>query len=420
LKKIISPEEVSEEKAKAILNFINNIKTDKELSEIVEIPYERDVGLRVSQHIIDERTRIGKFTKLAQIFSIKQVGRERFSEIINSIEDKLSHRDIDFDLVEKMTIEESKSKIGKIFKNSKLVENVLKKRMEERAEDFKTLEKRLNSDDEFSTAFTESPLKILQKGGFIDKFDEVNIQFAPAITFLDPNILLRFCIKCYWVIELDCKVAWRRVVSSESYLFERNSPVKYGLELPEVLCIPTIKRKCVLTPKKKCITLCIKIIDGASPNISRDIDKANEIYSQCGIEIRVDSQETNDVPELLDLDQPSCFSGQTPTDEEDELFDLMRDDCNSDIIVYYVRSTNMGVFGCAAFPAGRPGFVVTDTATQFTFAHELGHVLGLSHVTDTTNIMHGGGTNNITQDPPNFTENQCNTIKNSSFIEECC
>ena len=80
-----------------------------------------------------------------------------------------------------------------------------------------------------------------------------------------------------------------------------------------------------------------------------------------------------------------------------------------------LSSTNLAVRGCAAHPANRPGSVVTDVETQYTMAHEIGHVLGLNHVNDTSNLMNNG-TAAITTHPPNLTNSQLNTIRSSKYL----
>lgn len=164
------------------------------------------------------------------------------------------------------------------------------------------------------------------------------------------------------------------------------------------------------------IPIYFKTIQGATPNIARDLNVANQVFNPHDIEFFNLGEDINVAPAFLDLDQPTCNMNQNPTNEVDQLYNLERDHAASDIVVYYVRSTNMGVRGCAAHPNGRPGSVVTDVETQYTMAHEIGHVLGLNHVTDTTNLMHGGGTGNITQHPPNLTNAQINTIKSSEYL----
>ncbi len=163
------------------------------------------------------------------------------------------------------------------------------------------------------------------------------------------------------------------------------------------------------------IPVYIKIIRGATTNIARDLNSANRTYNQYDIEVFSLGQETNTAWALLDLDQPTCFLGQTPTDEEGQLFDFERDHAPSNIVAYYLRSTSLGVAGCAAFPANRPGVVVANGASRWTFAHELGHVLGLSHVSNSNNLMFTP-TASIPADPPVLTNSQLNTIRSSQYL----
>jgi hypothetical protein len=46
--------------------------------------------------------------------------------------------------------------------------------------------------------------------------------------------------------------------------------------------------------------------------------------------------------------------------------------------------------------------VVVRPATQWTFAHEIGHVLDLIHVNYNDLLMTGNGTANITDPPPDL------------------
>jgi hypothetical protein len=46
--------------------------------------------------------------------------------------------------------------------------------------------------------------------------------------------------------------------------------------------------------------------------------------------------------------------------------------------------------------------VVVRPATQWTFAHEIGHVLDLIHVNNNDLLMTGNGTANITDPPPDL------------------
>ena len=69
--------------------------------------------------------------------------------------------------------------------------------------------------------------------------------------------------------------------------------------------------------------------------------------------------------------------------------------------------------GCASHPAGKPGAVVVKTASPWTFAHEQGHDLGLSHVNNNDRLMTGNGTFNITNPPPDLIASECATMQAS-------
>src|SRR3712207_8426502 len=65
-----------------------------------------------------------------------------------------------------------------------------------------------------------------------------------------------------------------------------------------------------------------------------------------------------------------------------------------------------------------PGAVVVRTATQWTFAHEQGHVLGLNHVNDNNRLMTGNGTSNITNPPPNLVASEVATMQTSRLTAD--
>jgi hypothetical protein len=62
---------------------------------------------------------------------------------------------------------------------------------------------------------------------------------------------------------------------------------------------------------------------------------------------------------------------------------------------------------------------VGATASPWTFAHELTHVVGDNpHVTNSNNLMFTP-TANITNLPPNLTNTQCNRITGDPDMERC-
>jgi hypothetical protein len=139
-----------------------------------------------------------------------------------------------------------------------------------------------------------------------------------------------------------------------------------------------------------------------------------EVYAVGAIDVEWSSTENLNLPSLNDLDVGACVLGAT-TAEQNLLFNNRNSAGANDIVVYFVRSTVPPFNGCAAHPAGRPGAVVVQTATQWTFAHEVGHVLGLFHVNNNDRLMTGNGTANITNPPPDLVASETTTMTNSAL-----
>ncbi|UVT16517.1 MAG: hypothetical protein H8K04_02835 [Nitrospira sp.] len=151
-------------------------------------------------------------------------------------------------------------------------------------------------------------------------------------------------------------------------------------------------------------------------SIDRMIDNMIDLYATSGIRVhRVGDQNLN-LPLLNDLDVGACVMG-TVTAEQTTLMANRAGAGADDVVVYFVRSTNPGSNGCAAHPANRPAAVVASVASEWTLAHEVGHVLGLAHVTPTDRLMMDGGTNNITNPPPDLIASEAQTMDNSPFTQ---
>jgi hypothetical protein len=173
------------------------------------------------------------------------------------------------------------------------------------------------------------------------------------------------------------------------------------------------------------VRLALVTIQGALPNLQRDLDNANTIYqNECDAWVYCQASISIDRPDLLILDQDDCSGdGHSVSDEEDELFDLGRD-LGADIVGYYIDSSSGGFAGCAAHPPGRRGFWVGSLASPWTFAHELTHVLldeqgDTEHVLDDSDNLMFTPTANITNPPPDLTSSQSDDINNDPDMERC-
>jgi hypothetical protein len=163
------------------------------------------------------------------------------------------------------------------------------------------------------------------------------------------------------------------------------------------------------------VTVHLKMLSNpTSFTVDQMVAAMRQVYSTRGVDVIVGSTENLSLPLLDDLDVGTCTMGST-TPEQNELFGNRNSVGANEVVAYLLRSTNPPLNGCAAFPSGRPGCVVVSTASQWTLGHELGHVLGLSHVNPTDRLMMGGGTWNVTNPPPDLIAEEGATMDASPF-----
>jgi hypothetical protein len=157
-----------------------------------------------------------------------------------------------------------------------------------------------------------------------------------------------------------------------------------------------------------------KVLTAPNIAINTMVDRMRQVYNTVGIAVQFASTENLNFPALNDLDVGTCTLGNT-TAEQNQLFANRNNAGANDVVVYFVRSTVPPFNGCAAHPAGQPGAVVVQGATQWTLAHEVGHVLGLFHVNNNDRLMTGNGTANITNPPPDLIASEATTMLASPF-----
>jgi len=79
----LTPGDLNAMQITRVLEFLNRAQTAQEIATRIEISNELDIGLRVGQHILDARARLGgHFETLQQVRSVREVGPERFTEIV--------------------------------------------------------------------------------------------------------------------------------------------------------------------------------------------------------------------------------------------------------------------------------------------------------------------------------------------------
>ena len=169
---------------------------------------------------------------------------------------------------------------------------------------------------------------------------------------------------------------------------------------------------------KRCIRVRVKIPRSPEISIPQMITAMREVFEPNGFQIDIVGFEHLDLPILEDVNVGTCSLGIV-TDDQVESFDNRNNVQANELVIYFVRSTIPPSNGCASHPNGRPGAIVANGASQWTLGHEVGHILGLSHINNDDRLMTGNGTFNITNPPPNLTRSELNTMRASQLAPEC-
>ncbi len=199
-----------------------------------------------------------------------------------------------------------------------------------------------------------------------------------------------------------------------------------------VKVIPPPQKGC--PPFKARLRVHFKILPGYTPknaSIATMFDNMKKLYGAAGFLVELASTENLAVTPNLDgndaIDVGDCREG-TVTAEQQQLFSNRNNVKDNEIVVYFVRATSPDALnGCAAHPAGRPGAVVAEIASQWTLAHEVGHVLSLNHVTGEpcanpaftpTRLMTGCGTGRL-KGTPTLVKDEIKKMDQSVLTVNC-
>jgi hypothetical protein len=202
----------------------------------------------------------------------------------------------------------------------------------------------------------------------------------------------------------------------------------------EVVLPPRVAQICC-PPFTSRVRLHVKIlVEPTRFTIARMLASMQEVYRTAGIQVEVGSFERLTIHDLEDVDifcpgNPASRCCPFPCASNNlnpEYVSLFQHrDCvgPDELAVYFVNTTIPGLNGCCAHPPGRQGVVVTAGASEWTLGHEVAHVLGLQHVNNKDRLMNGGpgtgGTNAITNPPPDLTPAEIQTMEESNLTILC-
>ncbi len=151
------------------------------------------------------------------------------------------------------------------------------------------------------------------------------------------------------------------------------------------------------TVRRMAIGLHFRSISLTNVSFQTQFQGAVKVYDQYDIELRFHSGRSELLSEAdrrkFRRVDTSCVVGN---DEWSALQKLLNDVPGSDICVFFVgqlwdpnESAGSEMFlGCGAYRPGSPACVVAANGSKYDMAHEVGHVLGLSHDSTNGNLMH--------------------------------
>lgn len=125
---------------------------------------------------------------------------------------------------------------------------------------------------------------------------------------------------------------------------------------------------------------------------------------------------------LSNVNVGACRLNQSMTSQQDAMFGIgaFQGVPATHILCFWVNEvqtdTGTNLAGCASHPTDRGACVVAAIGSPWTLAHEVGHVLGLRHVSGSTNLM-SSPTANISSNPPQLSASEIETVKRSRYCQ---
>jgi hypothetical protein len=175
----------------------------------------------------------------------------------------------------------------------------------------------------------------------------------------------------------------------------------------------------------------LPITDNINEYIGRQFIAMQRLFAESDIAVfRGNTEDLSgnlELQPLQNLNVGPCLRGQ-PTADHNALFSNRNNVGNNDLVVYIVLTlirmapAPANLAGCATHPDGQPGAAVVQVNADWVVAHEVAHVLNLTHVdvnvpTNSDFLMWRNI--NWTKVPPDISQFESDSMRNSVFTNFC-
>lgn len=159
----------------------------------------------------------------------------------------------------------------------------------------------------------------------------------------------------------------------------------------------------------------VKVVTPPIASVGAMIGAASQVYAAAGMDIILaETESIPDGPTVVQVDE----NGSSLTSDQIALFSHRNQVEPGEIAAYVVDQMIPPQEGFAAHPTDLQACVLAYYADRYNFAHEVGHLLGLLHVDDDTNLMWKYGTSRLSVPVPTLNADQISTIQHSPLFRQ--
>jgi hypothetical protein len=164
------------------------------------------------------------------------------------------------------------------------------------------------------------------------------------------------------------------------------------------------------------LRLHLKVLVEPTITVETAVTSARSVFAQAGIDVQVVSKTAVQLPDVESIRiTDSCQPPGPLTEDQLNLFDHARGIGSNDIAIFFVQSTIRATNGCSQHPASVAGAVISEACSRWTMAHEIGHLLNLTHAAGRNRLMFKS-TNRITANPPHLDQSEIGIILRSDLV----